>query len=152
MPSPPLLASADGVGLGVVPLHPGRSCLPLQTLHTWVGTSQRFFTYQKGKRWKEGGKTNYFLFGSSGTAEAQGTVGEGGASLCLNHYAKKTKKQNKQSSLPYVLWEAGLLPDSRFSLGLGRRPKLGDVSCSLRGGLVKISKEAWVLQGPWPLD
>ena len=72
------------------------------------GLPKGFSTYQKGKRWKEGGKTNfYFLFGSSGKAEGQGTVGEGGASLCLNHYAKK---QNTQKQLALFIVEGRLSP------------------------------------------
>lgn len=102
----PLPANADGVWLGVVHLRPGWSCLLLQPLQAWVRTSQGFFTYQKKKkkRWKEGGKTNfYFLFGSSGKAEGQGTVGEGGASLCLNYYAKKQNKQTKKQLALYTV-------------------------------------------------
>lgn len=59
---------------------------------------------EREERWEAGGKTNfYFLFGSSGKAEGQGTVGEGGASLCLNYYAKN--KQTNKSSLPYIIVE-----------------------------------------------
>lgn len=54
-------------------------------------------------KWKEGGKTNFdFLLGSSGNAEGQGTVGEGGASLCLNYYAKKQKQTKKRLALYIV--------------------------------------------------
>lgn len=60
----------------------------------------RVFHFPKKKRWKEGGKTNfYFLFGSSGKAEGQGTVGEGGASLCLNYYAKNKTHTHTQKQL-----------------------------------------------------
>lgn len=129
----------------------------LQPLQAWVRTGffpRVFHLQKKKKRWKEGGKTNFcFLFGSSGKAEGQGTVGEGGASLCLNYYAKnKTNKQ--KSSLPYTLWKVGPLRDSRFSLGAGR-PKLGRcllqplwVSTDSGGGSVKVSKEAWDPQDP----
>lgn len=99
------------------------------------------FRLPKKKRWKGGGKTNfYFLFGSSGKAEGQGTVGEGRASLCLNYYAKNKTK----SSLPYLLWKVGPLPDSWFSLGAGS-PKLLQplrVSTDSGGRPVKVSKEA----------
>lgn len=109
-------------------------------------TSQAFFRLPKKKRWKGGGKTNFsFLFGSSGKAEGQGTVGEDGASLCLNYYAKNKTK----SSLPYLLWKGGPLADSWFSLGAGR-PKLLQplrVSADSGGGSVKVSKEAGDLQG-----
>lgn len=61
-----------------------------------------FFRLPKKKRWKGGGKTNfYFLFESSGKAEGQGTVGEGRASLCLNYYAKN-KTNKKQLALSAV--------------------------------------------------
>lgn len=61
-----------------------------------------FFRLPKKKRWKGGGKTNFsFLFGSSGKAEGQGTVGEGGASLCLTYYAKN-KTNKKQLALSAV--------------------------------------------------
>lgn len=91
-----------------------------------------FSLIKREKRWKEGGKTNfYILFGSSGKAEGQGTVGEGGASLCLNYYAKN--KTNKQKQLALHSVEGGPAP----RLGVrpwSRKAKAAVVSLVAREG------------------
>lgn len=88
---------------------------------------------EREKRWKEGGKTNFsFLSGSSGKAEGQGTVGEGGTSLCLNYYAKNKTKQKKAACL-IPLWKVGPLLDPWFSPGAGREEARA-ISLAASGG------------------
>lgn len=46
------------------------------------------------------------------------------------------KKQNKtKSSLPYILWKVGPLPDSWFPLGVGREAKAGAMSLAASEGV-----------------
>lgn len=125
MPSRPLPACTDGVGLGVVHFHPGRSGLPRRTFHARVGTSPGcFFHLPKGET-MEGGREDKFLFSFRIEWHSGGTRhwGEGGASLCLNYYAKK---QNKKKQLALYIVEGGPSPRLRvFTVELGGRPPLG---------------------------
>lgn len=120
-------------------------CLCEPSTPGWWGPLQGFvclcifFTYPKGKRWKEGGKTNSdFLFGSSGTAEGQGTVGEGGASLCLNYYAKNQNKTKQKKAACLIYCGRGALSQTPgFPVELGGRPRLGRCLLQPERGLVR---------------
>lgn len=111
-----------------LPPQEGAVCLCDLSRPGW-GLPKGFALTEGEKRWKEGGKTNFYFyfFGPSGKAEGQGTVGEGGTSLCLNYYAKnKTNKKKQLALLP--LWKVGPLPDSRFSPGAEREAEARAIS------------------------
>lgn len=119
MPSRTLPACTDGVGLGVVHFHPGRSGLPQRIFHARVGTSSGCFHLPKGET-MEGGREDKFLFSFRIEWHSGGTRhwGEGGASLCLNYYAKK---QNKKQQLALYIVEGGALSQTQgFHRGAGR--------------------------------
>lgn len=77
------------------------------------GPPKGFSTYQKGKRWKEGGKTNfYFLFGLSGTAEGQGTGGR----RSLTVFKPLCKKQHTHTHKQLALYIAEGRPSPRLTI------------------------------------
>lgn len=132
MPSPPLPATADRAGLGVVHCAPRKELLAFATLPGLGGGLPSVFLIKRGKRWKEVGKTNFsFLFGSNGKAEGQGTVGESGASLCLNYYAKN--KTNKKQ-LALSLWKEGPSPRLLAAGGAEREAEAKVISLAASEG------------------